>query len=79
MQPPVLALPEKGKNTILVGLKVLDLSRGNKKKHALKVATAGFDLGFAATFHKIQGKTVSKIILCQYEVPRNLGLTSQAL
>ncbi len=81
LRPPVLPLPGKGKNTILLGPKVLDQhARHRRKKRAMSAATSGFDLGFAATFHKIQGKTVPKIILCLNKVPRDLGqLSTQSL
>jgi len=80
LRPPVLPLPGRGRNTVLLGPKILDDSRGTRKRRALSASTSGFDLGFSATFHKIQGKTVEKIILCLNKEPRDLGrLTTQAL
>ena len=51
-----------------------------KKVRAVSAVTPGCDLGFIVTYHKVQGKTVSKVILCVNKASRELShLTTQAL
>ena len=78
--PPVVPLPGKGKNTFALGPKVFEHGHKKKKIRALSAFTSGFDLSFSVTYHKVQGKTVSKVILCVNKASRELGhLTTQAL
>ena len=78
--PPVVPVPGRGKNTFALGPKVFEHWHKRKKVRALSAVTSGFDLGFSVTYHKVQGKTVSKVILCVNKASRELGhLTTQAL
>ena len=71
-RPPIIPVPGKGKTIFTFGPNIVD-GRRHQKSRALLASTSGFELGFGVTFHKMQGKTVDKIILCLNKTPRSLG------
>ena len=71
--PPIIPVPGKGKTSFAFGPSIIASRTRTKKNRALAASTSGFELGFSITFHKMQGKTVRKIILLLQKCPRSQG------
>ena len=50
------------------------IGKGRRRQRPLKVHETNFELGFAITFHKVQGQTTDRIILALEKPARGMGL-----
>ena len=72
---PLYQFSGRGQNDVTIGPKDRVFSRKNGQ---IKLFTSSHELGFGITFHKVQGQTLSKVILCLEKPQRKDGKLSTA-